>query len=164
MPIQRLNGEFNSEIEVLVREKLYNEGIDKETFQQWAQKGFVYGFIQRDKLLGFILCLEYPTFIYVMAIATTVDQAGIGSALLKYAVLNHPKDFWVKIRLSNLPSLALFKKYGFVKQTKKDTPCELQKSYRTEYYPFLRQKSKYYLGQFDLYLESARLQDFQRNL
>lgn len=167
MSIEKLDstGVFASAVNQMVKQQLDAEGLDERTVNHWLQvNGIMYGYVKDSKLLGFILCLEYPTYIYVMAITTIVPRSGIGSLLLEHAILNHDKDFWVKVRISNTASIALFRKYGFKKQSKKSTPNELQKSYRTEYYPFFRRKSKYHMGFFDLYQECNFVQDCIKKL
>ena len=146
---------------------LANEGFDDYYFLEghFKHNGYAYGNFINGNLVGFIFCIDYQLFSYIMAIAVYPEfsNQGIGQRLLQKVIMESNKQLICKIEISNNYSIKLFKKFGFSQIAKKHIPKELTKNFRTTYYPFFRKRYQSW-GLYDLYTEILNLQDRIKNL
>lgn len=165
--IQRLSIDNINDIIHICKISLPNEGFNDYYFleEHFKHYGYSYGYFMNGVLVGFIFCINYQLFTYIMAIAIYPEfsNQGIGQRLLQKVIMESNKQLICKIEISNFHSIKLFKKFGFLQIPKKHIPKELSKNFRTTYYPFFRKPYQSW-GLYDPYTEIANLQDRIKNL
>ena len=165
--IQRLSKNNINDIISICKKSLPNEGFNEHIFfeEHLEFNGYSYGYFINGTLVGFIFCINYTLFTYIMAIALYPEfsNQGIGKKLLQKVIMESNKQLFCKIEITNHYSINLFKKFGFIQIAKKDIPKELTKSFRTTYYPFFRKSYKSW-GYYDPYIEISILQERIKNL
>lgn len=174
MKIQQINQHHIPGILYLCNICMPEEGfLDPTVFSSWFPD-MVIGFCVRTRkkreIVAFLFGVRLPSAFYIMAVGVhpNLKRKGLGKRLVEHFLCSLPEDLpvWCKIHRRNDASLGLFKKLGFRKEAKKNTPKGLKKSMGAPYDPFRYQKKKgsVELKDFDFPLESQKLSDRIKSL
>ena len=157
-----------TELIELADNELKEENPDKSSYEShFNQTDISYGCYHNKKLIGFVFGIQYDSLIYIMTIG--VDNKyhgnGIGSKLIQTIIENNYKalPIWCYIHNDNIASKRLFNKFSFTQELKKNVPNELNKNFRTKYYPY-KLEYKYNLHDYNFYKETCLLNNKINNL
>jgi len=100
----------------------HNYPISKRMFTYHLQKNICFVALDAEEIIGYILLLKRKEWlkIYSLGVAQSHRKKGIAKELLKRALLTlqeqHYKMIRLEVREDNTNAVALYEKYGFVKQ------------------------------------------------
>lgn len=173
MKIQRIKEHHIQGIVYLCRLCMPDEGFtDPQLFLSWFPNnalGFCVRTRKKREIMAFLFGVRLPSAYYIMCIGVHPKFArqGWGKKLVESLCCSVPSGMsvWCKIHRKNEASLRFFKRLGFRKEAKKNTPKGLKKSFRTSYDPY-RFDIKHFIAidNFDFLLESQTLSDRIRKL
>ena len=73
--------------------------------------------VQRDRIVGYVICARYDEAFHVMNIAVDPDhRRGVSQALCSTSVIDRAgedADYTLEVRVSNAGAIALYERYGF---------------------------------------------------
>ena len=104
-----------------IEEELFfgdSAALTKAAFNYHLKRNIVYKLVVEEKIVAYILWLKRKNHyrLYSLAILKDFQGKGLGKFLLEFSLNNLDKHiFELEVRVSNLPAIKLYEKFGFEK-------------------------------------------------